>query len=83
MAKSTSSYYKSNPAARKKRVKQQAKYNKTKKGKLLIGNANKLRKKLKCKKGEDASHTGPNSGKCENSKKNRTRPRKGKQYAKK
>jgi len=83
MAKSTSSYYKSNPAARKKRVKQQAKYNKTKKGKLLIGGANKLRKKLKCKKGEDASHTGPNSGKCENSKKNRTRPRKGKQYAKK
>ena len=83
MAKSTSDYYKSNPAARKKRVKQQAKYNKTKKGKLLIGGANKLRKKLKCKKGEDASHTGPNSGKCENSKKNRTRPRKGKQYAKK
>lgn len=83
MAKSTSSYYKSNPAAAKRRVKQQAKYNKTKKGKLLIGGANKLRKKLKCKKGEDASHTGPKTGKCEDSKKNRTRPRKGKQYAKK
>ncbi len=83
MAKSTSDYYKSNPAAAKKRVKQQAKYNKTKKGKLLIGGANKLRKKLKCKKGEDASHTGPKTGKCEDAKKNRTRPRKGKQYAKK
>ena len=83
MAKSTSEYYKKNPKAAARRVKQQAKYNKTKKGKLLIGSANKLRKKLKCKKGEDASHTGPKSGKCEDSKKNRTRPRKGKQYAKK
>ena len=83
MAKSTSDYYKKNPAARKRRVKQQATYNKTKKGKLLIGSANKLRKKLKCKPGEDASHTGPNSGKCEPAKKNRTRPRKGKRYAKK
>ena len=83
MAKSTSSYYKKNPAARKRRVKQQAKYNKTNKGKLLIGGANKLRKKLKCKKGEDASHTSKNKGKCEDSKKNRTRPRKGKRYARK
>mgnify|MGYP001250153463 FL=1 len=83
MAKSTSDYYKKNPAARKRRVKQQAAYNKSKKGKLLITGANKLRKKLKCKPGEDASHTGPKSGKCEDSKKNRTRPRKGKKYAKK
>tara|TARA_B100001063_G_scaffold135122_1_gene126407 strand:- start:78 stop:329 length:252 start_codon:yes stop_codon:yes gene_type:complete len=83
MARSTSDYYKKNPKAAAKRVKQQARYNKTKKGKLLIGGANKLRKKLKCKKGEDASHTGPNSGKCESSKTNRTRPRKGKKYAKK
>ena len=83
MARSTSDYYKKNPKAAAKRVKQQARYNKTKKGKLLIGGANKLRKKLKCKKGEDASHTGPNSGKCESSKKTRTRPRKGKRYAKK
>ena len=36
MAKSTSDYYKSNPEARKKRLKQQAKYNKTRKG-LKIG----------------------------------------------
>ena len=82
MAKSTSSYYKSNPAARKRRVKQQAAYNRTKKGKKLINGAQRLRSKLKCKKGEDASHTGPNSGKCESPKKNRTRPRKGKKYAK-
>ena len=83
MASKTSKYYKSNPAARKRRVKQQAKYNKTKKGKKLISSANKLRSKLKCRKGEDASHTGPNSGKCEKLKINRTRPRKGKKYAKK
>ena len=79
----TSKYYKSNPAAAKRRVKQQAKYNKTKKGKNLISGATKLRDKLKCKKGEDASHTSKTKGKCENAKKNRTRPRKGKQYAKK
>ena len=83
MAKSTSDYYKKNPAAAKRRVKQQAKYNKTKKGKKLISSATKLRAKLKCKKGEDASHTGPKSGKCEQLKINRTRPRKGKRYAKK
>jgi hypothetical protein len=83
MAKSTSDYYKKNPKAAAKRVKQQAKYNKTKKGKKLISGATKLRDKLKCKKGEDASHTGPKSGKCENSSKNRTRPRKGKKYANK
>ena len=82
MASRTSEYYKKNPAARKKRVKQQAKYNKTNRGKLLISDAKKLRKKLKCKKGEDASHTGPKSGKCEATSKNRTRPRKGKKYAK-
>ena len=81
MARSTSEYYKKNPKARKKRVAQQARYNKTNKGKLLIKGATKLRRKLKCGKGQDASHTGPNSGKCEDSKKNRTRPRKGKRYA--
>lgn len=83
MARSTSDYYKKNPKAAARRVKQQARYNKTNKGKLLISGAKKLRGKLKCKKGEDASHTGPNSGKCEKASKNRTRPRKGKQYAKK
>lgn len=83
MAKSTSDYYKKNPKAAARRVKQQARYNKTKKGKSLMSEAQKLRNKLKCKKGEDASHTGPKKGKCENASKNRTRPRKGKRYAKK
>jgi len=81
MARSTSDYYKANPKAKMKRAEQQSRYNETEKGKMLITSANKLRKKLKCKKGEDASHTGPNSGKCESRKKNRTRPRKGKKYA--
>lgn len=83
MARSTSDYYKKNPKAAARRVKQQARYNKTKKGKSLISDAQKLRNKLKCKKGEDASHTGPKKGKCEKVSKNRTRPRKGKRYAKK
>jgi len=81
MAGSSSTYYKNNPKARAKRNKQQARYNKTKGGKKLISDAKRLRNTLKCKKGEDASHTGPNKGKCEKSSKNRTRPRKGKKYA--
>ena len=81
MARSTSEYYKKNPAAAARRVKQQARYNKTKGGKKLISDAKRLRNTLKCKKGEDASHTGPNKGKCEKASKNRTRPRKGKKYA--
>jgi hypothetical protein len=83
MAQSTSEYYKSNSAARKRRVKQQDRYNKTPKGKLLIKNAQALNKKLGGKKGDglDASHTGPNTGKLESPKTNRTRPRKGKRFA--
>ena len=42
----TSEYYKKNPEARKRRLKQQAKYNKTKKGLALRVNANKLNRKL-------------------------------------
>ena len=42
----TSEYYKKNPEARKRRLKQQAKYNKTKKGLEIRVNANKLNKKL-------------------------------------
>ena len=42
----TSEYYKKNPEARKRRLKQQAKYNKTKKGLAIRVNANKLNKKL-------------------------------------
>lgn len=54
----TSEYYKKNPEARRKRLKQQAKYNKTTKGKSLITNAQKLRNELKIQKGSnmDAAH---------------------------
>ena len=45
MAK-TSEYYKSNPDAKAKRLKQQKRYNKTKKGLALRVNANKLNRKL-------------------------------------
>ena len=45
MAK-TSNYYKSNPKAKAKRLKQQKRYNKTKKGLALRVNANKLNRKL-------------------------------------
>jgi hypothetical protein len=81
MARSTSDYYKANPKARKKRVKQQARYNKTKKGKKLIKCASKLRDKLKIPKGSkmDASHYkggGCTNGRAEHRKANRTRPRK-------
>ena len=54
----TAEYYRKNPEARRKRLKQQAKYNKTPKGKSLITNAQKLRNELKIKKGSnmDAAH---------------------------
>ena len=54
----TAEYYRKNPEARRKRLKQQAKYNKTTKGKELISNAQKLRNKLKIPKGSkmDAAH---------------------------
>ena len=82
---STSSYYKKNPAARRRRLKQQAKYNKTAKGLKIRTAANTLNRKLGTYgngDGKDASHTGPNKGKLESPKANRTRPRKGKKYAK-
>ena len=84
MAKSTSEYYKSNPKAKAKRLKQQARYNKTAEGLKIRVNANKLNRKLGTYgngDGKDASHTGPNKGKLESPKKNRTRPRKKKRYA--
>ena len=81
---STSDYYKKNPAAKRRRLKQQAKYNKTKNGLKIRVAANKLNRKLGTYgngDGKDASHTGPNKGKLESPKANRTRPRKGKKYA--
>ena len=56
---STSEYYKKNPEARKKRLIQQAKYNKTKKGLAIRVNANKLNRKLGTYgngDGKDAAH---------------------------
>tara|TARA_R100000781_G_C3988761_1_gene96178 strand:+ start:135 stop:380 length:246 start_codon:yes stop_codon:yes gene_type:complete len=54
----TADFYKKNADARKKRQAQQSKYNKTEKGKSLIANAKKLRKKLGIPKGSkmDAAH---------------------------
>ena len=43
---STSSYYKNNPEAKAKRLKQQKKYNKTKRGLALRVNANRLNRQL-------------------------------------
>ena len=58
MAK-TSNYYKKNPAAKARRLKQQAKYNKTKKGLAIRVNANKRNKKLGTygnRDGKDSCH---------------------------
>ncbi|AGK86548.1 hypothetical protein S-CBP1_0043 [Synechococcus phage S-CBP1] len=85
MAKSTASYYKSNPKAKAKRLKQQKAYNKTTEGMKIRTAANKLNRKLGTYgngDGMDASHTGPNTGKKESPSKNRRRPRTGKKYAK-
>ena len=80
----TSTYYKQNPAARKRRLKQQAKYNKTPRGLKIRTDANKLNRALNTygnKDGKDASHTGPGKGKTENASMNRRRPRMKKRYA--
>ena len=82
----TSQYYKKNPAARKRRLKQQAKYNKKEKGLKIRVEANKLNRQLGTYgngDGKDASHTGKGKGKLESMKINRSRPRKGKKYASK
>ena len=58
MAK-TSEYYKSNPDAKAKRLKQQKRYNKTKKGLALRVNANRLNRQLGTYgngDGKDAAH---------------------------
>ena len=80
----TSEYYKKNPEARRKRLKQQARYNKTNKVLKIRTEPNKLKRKLRTYgngDGKDASHTGPGKGRLESQKKNRTRPRKGGKYA--
>ena len=85
MAKSkTQRYYDSNPEANKRRLKQQAKYNKTNAGLKIRTAANKLNRKLGTYgngDGKDASHTGPDKGKLEKPSTNRRRPRTGKKFA--
>jgi len=57
---------------------QQKAYNKTKNGLKIRVAANKLNRELGTYgngDGKDASHTGPNTGKLESPKKNRSRPR--------
>ena len=59
MAESTAEYYRKNPEARKKRLKQQARYAKTNKGLKIRVNANKLNRKLGTYgngDGKDAAH---------------------------
>lgn len=85
MAKSkTQTYYDNNPEANKRRLKQQAAYNKTAEGLKIRTAANKLNRKLGTYgngDGKDASHTGPGRGKLENKSTNRRRPRTGQKYA--
>ena len=55
----TAEYYRSNPKAKAKRLKQQKKYNKTKKGLALRVNANRLNRQLGTYgngDGKDAAH---------------------------
>ena len=80
----TSSYYKSNPRAKRRRLKQQARYNKTQKGLKIRTAANKLNRKLGTYgngDSKDASHTGPGKGKTEKASTNRRRPRMKQRYA--
>ena len=59
MAKSTAEYYRNNEAARKRRLEQQKRYQKTKKGRAIKDNANRLNRKLGTYgngDGLDASH---------------------------
>ena len=80
----TSAYYKSNPKAKRRRLKQQAAYNKTPRGLKIRIDANKLNSALGTygnKDGKDASLTGPGKGKTENASTNRRRPRMKKRYA--
>ena len=76
MASRTSNYYKKNPKARAKRLKQQAKYNKTSEGLKISTAANKLNRKLGTYgngDGMDKSHT--KSGKLVNESQSKNRAR--------
>ena len=58
MASRTAEYYRKNPAARRRRLKQQDAYQNTEKGDRIKKRANKLRRELKIRKGDprDAAH---------------------------
>tara|TARA_R100000479_G_scaffold106305_1_gene53277 strand:+ start:370 stop:627 length:258 start_codon:yes stop_codon:yes gene_type:complete len=74
----TARYYAKNEQARRKRIKQQKRYNKTAEGLKIRSRANKLNRQLRTygnRDGKDASHTGPNTGKLEKPSTNRRRPR--------
>ena len=76
MAGSTSNYYKQNPAAKARRLKQQAKYNKTKKGLKIRTEANELNRKLGTYgngDGKDVSHTKSGGLTLEKARTNRAR----------
>ena len=79
MASDSKKYYDANPSAKAKKNKYQAKYNKSKKAKLLIARAQRLRRKLGLKVGDkrDASHDNKdpksNSGRAQFRSKNRNR----------
>jgi len=80
----TSQYYKKNPAAKKRRLKQQAKYDRTNDGLKIRVAANKLNRQLGTYgngDGLDASHTSKSKGKLEKPSKNRRRPRYNQKYA--
>jgi hypothetical protein len=75
MAGRTAKYYKENPEANKRRLKQQSEYNKTEKGRAIIIAANAGRRLLGLKKGDvrDASHTKDGKVVAEHRVKNRAR----------
>lgn len=58
MGSRTAEYYRKNPAARRRRLKQQDAYQNTPKGDRIKKQANKLRSELKIRKGDprDAAH---------------------------
>ena len=81
---STSDYYKKNPKARAKRLKQQKDYNESGKGREITKRANKANRALGTygnRDGKDAAHTAPNRAKLESPSTNRRKPRQGKKYS--
>ena len=78
MAKSTSEYYKKNPEARKKRLKQQARYNRKSmqiKKRVELNRENRKRGTYGNGDGKDVSHKKDGSTVLEKASKNRARNR--------